>query len=549
MSTKPKHFSRPLLRVRTGCLSCRARKKKCDEEKPICMGCTRNRLQCRWPDDRSRRPLPTPIDGPQSPSDKDVESTTTSNRGESVTREQDCGAQSAPGLGCAFNSDTPEEFESHTRGDLDWQRSDLDFEPSSLNDFNSGPEEAMESPGWLVRESLHTLNEMIPASPGLMPQLDHNRFSLFGHYIQKTAISMANGATESNPFLVLLIPLTVSSELVLESILVQSSAHRAVHTPELGRSEALVLYNKSLRSLWSAIDKITTQKDKEVLGLIVSMLIICFTETARGDVTGSIFYHLQATSSLLPNALIKLKGVLPKDLRNFLVEYYIYTATLSLISMDGELMPLLKVCSGLLDEGQQLVESGYVGNLCGCWLELLLLIPRVFHLGYEWRKKTSPEAMAERVTTFALIQLQLARWEPSVDVPHDVALVGNVFKQALMVYLYGILGEPTLDESSIHAISMQEAVMQAMHYLEELPPSNQINTSLCWPLAVIGASVIYPEQQECIRRRLDVMAERIGLGNIHKTRDLLEYMWSQERRGPWEIPEAMQAAQIWISFA
>lgn len=36
-------------RTRTGCLPCRQRKKKCDEAKPQCRACTRNKLQCAWP--------------------------------------------------------------------------------------------------------------------------------------------------------------------------------------------------------------------------------------------------------------------------------------------------------------------------------------------------------------------------------------------------------------------------------------------------------------------------------------------------------------------
>lgn len=39
----------PKKRVRTGCLSCRRRKKKCDETKPKCRNCHRNHLRCLWP--------------------------------------------------------------------------------------------------------------------------------------------------------------------------------------------------------------------------------------------------------------------------------------------------------------------------------------------------------------------------------------------------------------------------------------------------------------------------------------------------------------------
>lgn len=36
------------MRCRTGCLTCRRRKKKCDESQPSCAGCRRNNLECEW---------------------------------------------------------------------------------------------------------------------------------------------------------------------------------------------------------------------------------------------------------------------------------------------------------------------------------------------------------------------------------------------------------------------------------------------------------------------------------------------------------------------
>ncbi|KAH9234870.1 hypothetical protein K456DRAFT_1834740, partial [Colletotrichum gloeosporioides 23] len=49
-SSKPRRtLAGPIFRVRTGCLTCRGRKKKCDETKPRCRGCERNRLECKWP--------------------------------------------------------------------------------------------------------------------------------------------------------------------------------------------------------------------------------------------------------------------------------------------------------------------------------------------------------------------------------------------------------------------------------------------------------------------------------------------------------------------
>ncbi|PWY89717.1 hypothetical protein BO70DRAFT_426171 [Aspergillus heteromorphus CBS 117.55] len=39
---------RPLSRTKTGCLTCRRRKKKCDERRPFCTGCHRNNIICQW---------------------------------------------------------------------------------------------------------------------------------------------------------------------------------------------------------------------------------------------------------------------------------------------------------------------------------------------------------------------------------------------------------------------------------------------------------------------------------------------------------------------
>lgn len=45
-------------RSRTGCFTCRSRKKKCNEARPICSGCRRNDLECRWPAPQSSAKRP-----------------------------------------------------------------------------------------------------------------------------------------------------------------------------------------------------------------------------------------------------------------------------------------------------------------------------------------------------------------------------------------------------------------------------------------------------------------------------------------------------------
>lgn len=60
MIEDPSKRPRPAMRSKDGCLTCRRRKKKCDERHPTCTGCHRNHLTCQWPTTevavRMRRP-------------------------------------------------------------------------------------------------------------------------------------------------------------------------------------------------------------------------------------------------------------------------------------------------------------------------------------------------------------------------------------------------------------------------------------------------------------------------------------------------------------
>lgn len=58
---------RTRLHSRTGCVRCKLRRKKCDETKPVCLACQRNRFTCTWDPQRSiRLPARVPSDTPTS---------------------------------------------------------------------------------------------------------------------------------------------------------------------------------------------------------------------------------------------------------------------------------------------------------------------------------------------------------------------------------------------------------------------------------------------------------------------------------------------------
>ncbi|KAI0645695.1 fungal-specific transcription factor domain-containing protein [Trametes meyenii] len=56
-------------RSKTGCLTCRGKKIKCDETKPTCLRCSHGQRDCTWPEGVPTRKKPTPKREPPSPID------------------------------------------------------------------------------------------------------------------------------------------------------------------------------------------------------------------------------------------------------------------------------------------------------------------------------------------------------------------------------------------------------------------------------------------------------------------------------------------------
>lgn len=244
---------------------------------------------------------------------------------------------------------------------------------------------------------------------------------------------------------------------------------------------------------------------------------------------------------------------MPRELKNFVIEYYVYTATVSMISVDARLSGQLFLNFDLEQRARDMLGAQYVGNLCGCWLELLLLIPCIFDLGRQWMiEDTQPVVpTADDIATFAWIQAQILRWSPYTFVDPEVYLAGLVFKNALLIYLYTSLGGYQYTTDGMYRGLVDAAVTETMSYLQDLPPRARINPGLCWPIAVVGSCLCGADQQDELRTRLMGMASHFGLGNMQRTLLVLEAMWRlpPTDAGPWNICRTMQQNQIWISFA
>lgn len=244
-------------------------------------------------------------------------------------------------------------------------------------------------------------------------------------------------------------------------------------------------------------------------------------------------------------------------MRQFLVEYYVYTATLSMISIDARISDQYFLDNDMALLATELVAESYVGNLCGTWLNLILLIPPIFDLARRVQTRSGTPGWrpsADEFMLFAQLQSQVQAWTPNPAVSPDVALAGYVYHKAVTLYLYTALHPLSGDENGIMAVSTQTALAEALSHLAQLDPTVRVNTSLCWPIAVIGSCVVDEGQRTFLRERLGHTFASIGLGNIRQTSVLLQHIWDEEdsapmRSGPWSVCRVMNEHQIWISFA
>ena len=258
-----------------------------------------------------------------------------------------------------------------------------------------------------------------------------------------------------------------------------------------------------------------------------------------------------AAQWLLQAVLETSRSQLSEQLRCFLVEYYIYAASTSILSIDCRVGPQFLLADDF-DAHAKTLGADYVGSLCGCWLDLLLLTPRIFNLGRRLLShgEASPPTTAEDFMEFTALNGAIQSWTPNPVARGDVSLAGRIYQKAMLVYLYTALNALASGTSgSTHTTAVKDAVDRTLELLTELPPTWRVNTSLCFPIAIIGSCVYTAEHKEYLRTRLEVMFSVLGLGNIRKTAALLEKMWELRNPDPWDISPVMQQHQIWISFA
>jgi hypothetical protein len=184
-------------RSRQGCFSCRRRKKKCDEVKPICTACLRNSLGCTWP-----------ASSPEA------------SVGIGSTRQQT-------------------RVQLHSRPNT-WALAPASAHPNvSSVTIPAAPSNF--------------------ALPGTVSS-DSGTWRLLDHYLKDTANRLACLQDSQNPFLHTILPAALNDELLMNSIIALSGMHMMQRVPQLDleiQSLASSSYTRALKQLRVALSELT----------------------------------------------------------------------------------------------------------------------------------------------------------------------------------------------------------------------------------------------------------------------------------------------------
>lgn len=572
-------------RSRTGCFTCRRRKKKCDERKPICSGCRQNSLECNWPAlpstlTKAQRLAPAAMSAKaisrQQPSATSLKAASSSSTGSGSTRvhnhqhHQDANSStsSPPSTpnpcptfspypsssssaisSSSFSPSTSEIFYPYDGNNLSRSASVVSatFDISPKASSNASPNSST--------RGASPQNDDLCKFAGTLAQYDHHRASLFNYYHSHIAPSMGNGAADVNPFIDMLVPLGLSNPLILHLLLAQSAILQQASDKRLfDNNFAQRYYADSLQLFKDMLKRHLVEKNNNLVTLTTGSLIICLTQVTRPDADGIILDHLTVAQLLLARMLADPPPELSIDLRNFMVESYIDITALNLISVHPKRGSSLVFHPEIERAARQLADEQYVGQLSGCWIELLLIILQIHQLRQgimgNLKGQVKP-TFADNIIMFGSLQAQAQCFFPASFVDQELLLASLIFKQAVLLYLWTSVDKPPSGESnSMQTMLISHAVQEAMSIMDQLPDSARVNSSLCWPLTIIGCCTRDPASQDAIKGRLKTVFESTRLGSMRQALLLLERIWSKPKEAisPWTLHEVMQEHQVMISF-
>lgn len=547
-------------RVKTGCLTCRQRRKKCDERKPVCTGCTRNFLECDWP---------------KLVTDKDWALKAKSGASGGKVKHLN---QTTPESGLARAQHMVFVVERSRPTSLE-QKPILPPRTTLERGFSEDP-----VTGGVADGSL-TLWRALPASfmsddrPIL---LTPHSFLLLQHYLEDTACVLVPKLRRRNPFITHVLPLAYSDDLLMHAVMALSGIHLSYQQKDnldiqLATRNHYSLLLKGLRLAF--VDESKQPCTERSLRLLVILVVLCHVEVSglqspevvltapyllydqalSGDPHGGIFPHLRASRQLILGLLQKDNINMDSDdkrMKGFVLEVYAYLVLANNITPYGRNEARTLPLDPFITSFETLREYETFGLFFSCGHGLFETIPKIciFAMDRLSEEEGSNVCSMENQRTYQHLVSSLLEWKsPPVDLEmiefenaHRSA--GEVYRQALLMFVKAAMCGSVVDNPKVIAEIQGhiEVIEDAMPILHVSP----FVTVMLWPLMIMGSCLTSPRERAGLMRSLE--ASSIELMQVAEAAKLLQLLWDDNDRrayGPFGLHLIMQKHNINFSMA
>ena len=497
-------------RTRTGCLTCRARRKKCDERRPKCLSCERNKLDCSFP-------LPKP----RSP----------------ISRSRSPASPASPrtsAIPSCLRDEGEHEHEQATAA--------LEASPDTQSTTLVPKRPIHEATATAAAASpfgMGTYTPHLVSSVSLHPILrDNSAATLFYHFCDRSSRILSSVQGHANPFLKLMVPIAMSNELVLEAILALSGIHyRNLSLAPTFDAETWRFLGGALRKLRKSLELGFASKHNDLLPSLMASVVLCVLETVRGDCNGVVASHLVAIRQL-----VETYHAMPghdAEFCAFVLEYYNYSASLSRTTGLDRKFSILGIEENDVTDGAGSIHGRDFdgsGALCGCAYGL-------FH-DIRAAMATIRQASLERERLGRVLgstrshlvshRTRIQNWRPEMqNGPPEFVTSGQIYQEATAMALESALVyHGTLDEENMTTRAngtCATRLIDASRFtslLSKLTISSPSVQTLCWPLAVAGCCTTDPSHRAVIADTLREMYRQLGIKNYQNVLDwLLKVVW------------------------
>ncbi|KIX95213.1 uncharacterized protein Z520_09129 [Fonsecaea multimorphosa CBS 102226] len=478
----PKRHRLRFYRSKTGCLTCRRRRKKCDESVP-CNACVSRELECVWPEIQLNRdtagilsnsPSSSPSTGPNPP--RSLHNCAIADQEASELTNEDLALISRAKSNSSLNTDGLVTSNALT--------------PPTL-------------PGKVASWQLRTLSAS-PFRPEAMPPTSQ---LILHYYLQEGAAKLSPKPMQSNPFITQVLPRAACDETLMHAVLALGGALLDL---KYDKSNPILQtawghYAQVLGDLRHTFQNLSTNPCRQYLRLLLILVILAHAEAISGNSQGSIFSHLRASRQLMLKFISegRDKGTAgDKAIEGFVLELYAYLALVANITPyaldDQRTIPLDPV---LLSLGF-LQDYEDFGAVLSCGPSLFEKIATISVLARQRLSEdaTMGQCSIESIQMYQGLLQELLCWTsppPSSDTENYVVAhrcTGETYRYSLLVYLKSSMYGASVKDNPEILLEIQGHINIVWQFLPTVLAS-PFGSIILWPSMILGSCLTNPAQR------------------------------------------------------